>query len=65
MSDNPITIVVRGGEGSGRSQIAAQIHQFLITSGYTDVAIKDGGAVVTYRGPGSIREVPILIVEGP
>lgn len=63
MSDQILTIVVRGGEGSGRSQLAKQLEEFLIERGYTDVHLQPNDEVVLYRGDASIKAVPILITE--
>lgn len=63
MADQILTIVVRGGPGSGRSQLAKQLQDFLIERGYVDVHLQLTNEVILYRGETSIKDVPILITE--
>lgn len=65
MADQTLTIVVRGGEGSGRSQLAKQLEQFLIEKGYCEVHHQAPTDLVLYQGSTTIRDVPILIMEAP
>jgi len=63
--DKQITIVVKGADGVGRTQVVEQIKHALTGAGFKDVAVMDPGAVDMYAGDSTIRDVPIQIIEVP
>lgn len=66
MADHGITIVVKGDNGTGRTQMVEVLKQALLDKGFTQVAVVDSGnkPADLYAGTESIRNQPILITEG-
>jgi len=63
MSERHITIVIKGPDGSGRTQIGEKIKHFLLNEGFARVEYHDNGFDL-YNGAASPKaELPILITE--
>lgn len=63
MSDRHITIVVRGPDGSGRTQIGEKIKRMLINEGFTQVDYLDNGTIDLFEGGDPKAVLPIHITE--
>lgn len=61
---NGITIVVKGLDGTGRTQLVEILKHALVAKGFTDVtALGNDGKLDLFEGTTSVRDQPILIVE--
>lgn len=65
MPSSGITIVVKGPDSSGRTMVVRAIMDSLGSAGFSDVKFLEGTDFVPdfYSGPGSIKDIPILINE--